>query len=204
MVAPYLELVGHEPLRYVAGREVDVHFEAAGARLIARIDRIRADALTLANAREAMVSDYKTVRVASPRGLTLKSAIEKGQEIQLVTYYKAFHSHFGQAPAYLGKVFLRHKSEWRPGALHVLLKVTEAAPPKGDPFNGRSGRKWTDWAWVSPMELDASWAGIEDRIRAILDPARVRFEITPTDAVCRHCSYGTVCGKEEARDAADG
>lgn len=203
MVGPYFELCRQEPTRFVAGREVDLRFEAAGARLVAKIDRIGADAASVEGARTTLVSDYKTVRVANPRGLSLAGAIEKGNEIQLVTYYKAFVAKFGRPPDYLGKIFLRLTSEWRPGTLEVLLKVTEEKPPKGDAFNGRDGRKWTDRAWISPSALEEAWATIEARIGSVFDAARTRFPITPSDAVCPHCPFGTICGKEEWRDAAD-
>lgn len=203
MVRPYFELCAQEPTRFVAGREVDLRFEAGGARLVAKIDRIGADAPTVEGAKTTLVSDYKTVRVANPRGLSLQGSIEKGQEIQLVTYYKAFVARFGRPPDYLGKIFLRLTSEWRPGTLEVLLRVTEEKPPKGDAFNGRDGRKWTDRAWIAPSALEEAWAGIEARISSVFDPARTQFPITPSDAVCSYCPFGTICGKEEWRDATD-
>lgn len=203
MVDPYLTLLAHEPTRYVAGREVDLRFEAAGARLVAKLDRIGAETPGLDEARDALVADYKTVRVVNPRGLTLKKQLDAGDELQLVTYYRAFVARWGRPPGYLGKIFLRHTSDWRPGALEILLKVTDEEPPKGDHFRGRDGRKWTDRAWISPAALDAAWLTIEERIREILDPAATTFPVTPSEAVCRYCPFDTVCGKEEAPDAAD-
>jgi superfamily I DNA/RNA helicase len=203
MVEPYLAMLAQEPTRFVAGREVDLHFGAAGARLVAKLDRIGAETPTLEAARDALVADYKTVRAANPRGLTLKKEIEDGHELQLVTYYRAFVERWGRPPGYLGKIFLRHTSAWRPGTLEVLLKVTEQEPPKGDPYRGRNGRRWIDRAWIAPSTLDAAWAVIEGRIREILDPGATRFPITPSDAVCKFCPFDTVCGKEEAVDAAD-
>lgn len=201
MVEPYLRMLPQEPTRFVAGREVELHFRAVGARLVALIDRIGTDTPSVEGSTDALVADYKTVRSTNPRGLTLRKWIEEGQEIQLVTYYKAFLEHFGRAPGYLGKVFLRHTSEWRPGTLQVLLRVTDQEPAKADPFRGRDGRKWTDRAWISPAALDEAWRGIEGRIAAILDPTVARFQITPSAPVCRGCIYGVVCGKEDLLDA---
>ena len=156
----------------------------------------------LADAHEVLIADYKTMRWATTRGLTFQGWIKKGSEIQLVTYYRAYLEHFGVAPSYLGKIFLRHTSDWRPGTLEILLQVTEEKPPKGDPFNGRDGRKWTDWAWISPAELDDAWEAIEEQVRRIHASDRTRFEITPSPRVCGYCSYSAICGKEE-HDVAD-
>ncbi|HBP19288.1 MAG TPA: hypothetical protein DEA08_16050 [Planctomycetes bacterium] len=202
MVDPYLALQAEEPLPFVAGREINVRFQAAGAEMIAKIDRVCADAPELADAHEVLIADYKTMRWATTRGLTFQGWIKKGSEIQLVTYYRAYLEHFGVAPSYLGKIFLRHTSDWRPGTLEILLQVTEEKPPKGDPFNGRDGRKWTDWAWISPAELDDAWEAIEEQVRRIHASDRTRFEITPSPRVCGYCSYSAICGKEE-HDVAD-
>ncbi len=202
MVGPYLELQAHEPLEFVAGRELTLRFEAAGARMVAKLDRVCADAPDLDGARGVLIADYKTLRVTNPRGLSLQGAIKKGGEVQLVTYYRAYLETQRVAPKFLGKIFLRHTSDWRPGTLEVLLEVTERAPPKGTPFYGRSGRKMTDWAWVSPADLDAAWEAIEAKLRAIHAPERRRFEITPSAKACTYCPFSAICGKEE-HDAAD-
>jgi len=203
MVVPYVDMLAQEPLRFVAGRELDIRFEASAARLVAKLDRVCADTEALEGAREVLIADYKAVREATTRALTLKKRIEDGSEIQLVTYFQAFKKKFGVAPGYLGKVFLRHKSEWRPGTLEVLLKVQDGQPAKGADFNGRSGRLQTDRAWISEEALDAAWSLIVDRIASIRRADLTHFEITPSKASCRYCSYATVCGKEEAPDAAD-
>jgi ATP-dependent DNA helicase UvrD/PcrA len=201
MVEPYLALQAEEPLPFVAGREISVRFQAAGADLVAKIDRVCADTADLQAAGEVLIADYKTTRSATTRGLTFQGWIKKGAEIQLVLYYRAFLAHYGVAPRYLGKIFLRHTSEWRPGTLEVLLEVTPEKPDKGTPFNGRNGRKWTDWAWIDPAELDTAWEAIEDQVRQIHASERSRFEITPSTKVCSWCSYSAICGKEE-QDAA--
>lgn len=203
MVDPYLDMLGAEPLRFIAGRELEVEFRAAGAKVLSKIDRVGADGPDLDRAGEILIADYKTVREANPRGLTLKSQIEKGDEIQLVTYYQAFAAKYGRPPSYLGKIFLRHRSEWRPGTLEVLLRVTSEQPEKGDDFRGRRGQKWVDRAWISPEALDEAWASILERIRSILSPEVSRFEITPSAWVCGHCPFGTVCGKEAHESASD-
>ncbi|MEZ6187502.1 MAG: ATP-dependent DNA helicase [Planctomycetota bacterium] len=203
MVEPYLRLQAEEPLEHVAGREVTVEFEAAGAALVAKIDRVCADAPELEGAQQVLIADYKTVRTASNKAPSLQRAIKDGKEVQLVTYYRAYRERFGVAPSYLGKVFLRHTSVWRPGTLQVLLQVVAEKPAKGALFYGRQGRKSTDWGWVSPQELDAAWDALEARIREVYDRGRLLFEITPRAPVCDHCAYSAVCGKEE-HGAADG
>ena len=200
MVGPYLELLPQEPVPWVAGREAELEFPAGPARMLAKIDRILADAPALADARQVLISDYKTAQSVNPRGLTLKKRITDGHELQLVTYYQAYLSRYGVAPRWLGKVFLRRRSEWRPGALQVLLQVS-ATKPGGD-FSGRRGRKWTDRAWIAPEELDEAWAAILTRVGEILDPGRAGFGITPAPSVCGWCAYGAICGKEDG-DAAD-
>lgn len=203
MVEPYLDMLGAEPLRFVAGRELELEFRAAAARVLAKIDRVCADSADITTAREILIADYKTVREANPRGLTLKSQIEKGEEIQLVTYYQAFAAKYGRPPSYLGKIFLRHRSEWRAGTLQVLLRVTAEQPEKGDDFRGRRGQKWVDRAWISPEALDQAWAAILERIGSILSPDVAHFAITPSPWVCERCPFGTVCGKEEHESASD-
>lgn len=203
MVGPYLAMLKEEPLRFVVGREVDIDFEIDGVPLLAKIDRIGGDASTLEGASEIAITDYKTVKDANPRALSLQKAITDGKEIQLVTYYQAFLAHHKRAPAYLGKVFLKHRSPWRPGTLQVLLKVANEQPEKGDEWNGRDGRKMTDRAWVSPAHLDDAWAAIRAEIREIFRAERDRFEITPSAAVCEYCAFKSVCGKEERSGASD-
>lgn len=197
MVEPYLAMLQEEPLPFVAGREINVRFKAAGADMVAKIDRVCAEAPELEGAKQVLIADYKTTREATPKGTTFQGRIKKGQEVQLATYYRAYLEEFGVAPTYLGKIFMRHTSEWRPGTLQVLLKVTEDKPPKGDPFNGRSGRKSMDWAWISPTDLNLAWEGIEENVRQIHAPTRKRFEITPSAKACKYCAYSAICGKEE-------
>lgn len=203
MVAPYVEMLAAEPHRFVAGRELEIEFEAERVPLVAKIDRVSADAVSLEAARDLAIMDYKTVTEATPRGLSLQGAITKGEEIRLVTYYQAFLARYGKAPSYLGKIFLKHRSKWRPGTLLVLLRVTETAPAKGDPFYGRQGHKMTDRAWVSSDQLEVAWSRIREQIRSIFKKDLARFEITPSKDVCKYCAFQTVCGKEDHAGASD-
>ncbi|HZU95570.1 MAG TPA: ATP-dependent DNA helicase [Planctomycetota bacterium] len=199
MVDPYVAMLATEPLRFVAGRELEIEFEVDGVPMIAKIDRVASNQAELEGATEVAIADYKTVNRTNPHGVYLRKLIEEGEEIQLVTYYQAYVDRFKCPPSYLGKIFLKHRSAWREGTLQVLLKVTSTEPPQGDDFRGRRSRTQVDRAWIAPSTLDTAWTGIRRQIASIFRADLTRFEITPSQAACKYCSFATICGKEESR-----
>jgi len=196
IVDRYVALQREEPLRYVVGREVQIEFRAAGARLVAKLDRVVADAERLEDASEVLIADYKTIRKGVARtGRALSGRIKRGTELQLVTYRRALLEEYGVAAPLLGLIYLRHGTPWRPGTLEPVVRVMAKSGARQTEWWGKSGRQNTDRAYIAPDELEDAWEGVEGLVESVFEAARPEFEITP-GSHCKWCDFKATCGKE--------